>query len=522
MLTQSIIDPNKICRPLHVSVQNAIVNQSFADLKSELPDDMTLSDVKAVVDILKEQPAVHNAFGDGLVISNENMVCFFCFDMIKTAKSLLVPLVEEYGKVMAQQMLGQDKQPLDLAPENDGNNYLLPLQDVVNCVGDKYPELLDLQNQYEHTHGIGSDDDGKTLLWNTESNNDGPLVEFCRLGLYSDNLQRMCIRSVKAELDRLNNIRHGVSVSSRVEGAATIQNVGESFETSFRLLCQMLQLFNKSLDTLCSRNQHINDTVDVNNLVNEMKAELLKGCGGCLARLITEYCFFKNEIEDNNLYFDRLQEKRDEDGSDSRYLQNVNMATLEFPFFLLRCRPDQNGKPRNPNDYLRSIFPGSDGSNLSQMWSLCTYDGESNKDDHQHAEKKLELFINHLESICLTLCGIPFTVLDKKSEKRMLAERRESILHRIEQSFVNEEVVMCSTALIYQNIKSISISGRQTISSVLKALFEYDKKIPREVTKALKDLLANSSGDSSGLLMQAKGFAGAKNSKALSALVNHG
>lgn len=156
------------------------------------------------------------------------------------------------------------------------------------------------------------------------------------------------------------------------------------------------------------------------------------------------------------------------------------------------------------------------------MWSLCTYDGESNKDDHQHAEKKLELFINHLESICLTLCGIPFTVLDKKSEKRMLAERRESILHRIEQSFVNEEVVMCSTALIYQNIKSISISGRQTISSVLKALFEYDKKIPREVTKALKDLMANSSGDSSGLLMQAKGFAGAKNSKALSALVNHG
>ena len=173
MLTQSIIDPNKICRPLHVSVQNAIVNQSFADLKSELPDDMTLSDVKAVVDILKEQPAVHNAFGDGLVISNENMVCFFCFDMIKTAKSLLVPLVEEYGKVMAQQMLGQDKQPLDLAPENDGNNYLLPLQDVVNCVGDKYPELLDLQHQYEHTHGIDSDDDGKTLLWNTDSN-DGP------------------------------------------------------------------------------------------------------------------------------------------------------------------------------------------------------------------------------------------------------------------------------------------------------------------------------------------------------------
>ena len=479
---------------------------------------MTLSDVKAVVDILKEQPAVHNAFGDGLVISNDNMVCFFCCDMIKIACSeMLVPLVEEYGKVMAQRMLGQDKQPLDLAPEND---LLLPLQDVVNCVGDKYPELLDLQHQYEHAHGIDSDD-GKTLLWNTESNNDGPLVEFCRLGLYSDNLQCMCIRSVKAEVDRLNNIRHGVSVSSRVEGAATIQNVGESFETSFRLLCQMLQLFNKSLDTLCSRNQHINDTVDVNNLVNEMKVELLKGCGGCLTRLVTEYCFFKNEIEDNDLYFDRLQEKGDDDGSDSRYLQNVNMATLEFPLFLLRCRPDQNGKPQNPIDYLRSIFPGSAGSNLSQMWSLCTYDGESKKDDHQHAEKKLELFINHLESTCLTLCGIPFTVLDKKSEKKMLAERRESILDRIEQSLVEEEVVLCSTVLVYQNVKSISISGRQTIISVLKVL-EHDKKIPREVTKALKDLLANAGGGDPDLLMQAKGFAGAKNSKALSALVNHG
>ena len=517
MLTQSIIDPTKICRPLHVSVQNAIVNQSFADLKSQLPADMTLSDVKAVVDILKKQPAVHNAFGDGFVISNENMVCFFSGAMIKTCKEMLVSLVEEFSKVIAQQKLDQDKQPLDLAPENE----MLPLQDVVNCVGGEYPELLDLQHQYVR-HDI--DRDGKTLLWNTDSNDDGPLVEFCRLGLYSDNFQRMCIRSVTAEVDRLNNIRHGVSVSTRVEGASTIQNIGESFESSFRLLCQMLQMFRRSLDTLSSRNQHIDatDGISVNALINDMKNELLMGCGVCLARLITEYCFFEHEIEDHDFYFDRLQGKGDNDGSDSRYLQNINMATLEFPFFSLKCRPDQNGKPRSPFNYLRSIFHGSVGSNLSQMWKLCTYDDdESNKDDRQHADKKLEVFINHLESICLPLVGIPFTVLDKKSEKRMLAERRESILHHIEQSFVNEEVVMCSTVLICQNIRSISISGRQTINSVLELLFEHDKKIPREVTKALKDLLANASIDSSGLLMQAKAFAGAKNSKSLSAMVHH-
>ena len=473
-----IIDLQKICVLMINDIENAILTQSFANLNSYLPDDITLDEVRELIDVhlvgvMKDQSDIYKEFNDGLLIIDENMAFFFCSKMIKSCHEMLLKLIEEYSISRAKQMtVDQD--------------MIIPLGEVVRCIGDEYTDLLDLQNQYDK-----------------ERKEDGLLVKLCRV-VFSEELQRICVQAVKAEMDRINDTQHGVSVSTRTEGASTIQHVKESFESSFRSLCHLLQLCSKSINTIHSRNANVN--------VDEMYNELLKGCGSCLAKTITEHYMFKNEA-DNDLSFHTEESKNE---------QNVGIESLIFPTYSLQCC--QNGETCCPFSYLRLLFPGSDGSILSQMWSLCTAESaeDDNSDDNSQdldASKRLELFISHLTDNCLALIGLPFSVLDKKTEKKILLARREDLLNRLDRCTDKEEIVMCATALLYQQIKTLTISGKHTITSVLQNLLTNDKKIPEEVTKALQTLRDCDLEDQE-LIGQVKRFASAKNSKTLLALVN--
>jgi len=457
-------------------IENATLTQGFADLNSYLPDDIKLAEVRELIDVhlvgvMKDQSDVYKAFNDGILIIDENIVFFFCSEMIKSCKEMILKLIEEFSISRAKQM-------------TDDQDMIIPLRGVVQCIGDKYTDLLDLQNQHDQNHRIG------------------PLVKLCR-AIFSEELQQICIQAVKAEMDRIEATMHGVSVSTRTEGASTIQHVEETFESSFRTFCHLLQIMSKSIKTIHSRN--------VSNInVNDMYNELLKGCGSCLAKTITKHYMFKNEADDSDLSF------RTEESGDAQ-----NMATLIFPTYSLQCYQSET---RCPFSYLRSLFPGSDGKSLSQMWSLCT--DESGEDDIKDnnsedldASKRLELFISHLADNSLALIGLPFSVLDKKTEKKILLTRREGLLNRLDRCTDEEEIVTCATALLYQQVKTLAISGKSTITSVLQDLFPNDKKIPEVVTKALQTLRDSVIEDQE-LIGQVKGFASAKNSKSLLALVN--
>ncbi|KAL3780783.1 hypothetical protein ACHAW5_004896 [Stephanodiscus triporus] len=454
------------------------------------------------------------------------MAFFFCGDMIATCKKLLMSLVEEYSSQRAKEIAdgqtakvglpaaGKKKEKLVTPKAQD----LVPLSLVVRGIGAEYPELLDCQHQ--HNRELNINDDGKmTLSWDADNdaNDDGPLVEFCRRALFSDELERFCARSVKAEVDRLNSTRLGVSVSARSEGAAKIQHVGESFESSFRVLCYLLQLFAKSLDTLGSRAHQGEMDITMITMVNDMKEELLLGCGSCLARLVTEYYLFKN-AETHCLYFESHQEKGAVNSSPvEHYFQAVSIGTLNFPFLVLRCS-SENEIFRCPLKYLRSAFPGSTGSNLAEMWSLCSRDGQGDSSCNYTAGKKLELFVQHLVSNCLSLVGTPFAILNKKTERKVSDARRECIIDRLERSLDREEVVMCAIVLICHQVKSLSIAGSDTINLALK-LFEHDAKIPNEVTEAIKGLKSTDTCETINLIARVKKFGLAKNSKSLAAMV---
>ena len=533
LLTNSIIDADRICRPLEIAVQHALLNKGFADLRSELPSDIAAceEDAKEIIGIhlvvcLKEQPHVHKSFEDGIVIVNRKMAFFFCGDMIAACKQLLMPLVEEYSKQRAKEIADDPTAKVGLSAAGKKKEILVgqtsitakeqtlvPLSVVARGIGVKYPELFDVQHQYCPDLNI-NDDGNMTLSWeaDNDTNDDGPLVEFCRCALFSDELQRVCARSVKAEVDRLNSTRFGVSVSARFEGAAKMQHIGEAFESSFRVLSHLLQLYGKSLDALGSRAQQGEMDTSTSAMVIIMKRELLLGCGSCLARLVTEYYLFRN-AEAHCLYFESHQGAESTSMVDN-YFQAVSVEALNFPFFVLKCRSENVC----PLKYLRSAFPGGAGSNLAQMWSLCSEDGQGDSSGNHTAGKKLESFVNHLVGNCLSLVGTPFAILNKKTERKITDARREGILDRLERSQDREEVAMCVIVLICYQVKSLSIAGNETIDSMLQ-LFEHDTKIPNQVTETIQGLKSTDACETVNLIARVKMFGLAKNSKALAALV---
>jgi hypothetical protein len=103
----------------------------------------------------------------------------------------------------------------------------------------------------------------------------------------------MCTRAIKAETIA---IQHKVIASSMLEGAAGTQNKEDAFESSFRDMCYLLQLFLKGIHTIKGR-VHVDVTFD-SDIIETMKSELLRNCGSCLAKRITEYCMFKNAVQE--------------------------------------------------------------------------------------------------------------------------------------------------------------------------------------------------------------------------------
>ena len=479
-MTGSIIDTEKVCRPIANSVETAILNNVCCDLRLCLPDELS----EAVVDVetlMTESLPVLIAesnlksFRAGSQIINTNIAMFFSEAMVRDCQSMLNPLIEEHSKVRAKHCIEND-----IETETDGN--LVPLANVANAIGAKYSDLAMLNTESDIVL-IG-------LCWDSEEGRfDGALIEFCRKALLSIDFKRKCNRAVKSEMSLLKSVRHGLSVSSKTGGAAHRENVGNSFETSFRDLCHLLQLYYKSIESLGSKAQGVDGGECIK--VKELEADLLRGCGSCLAKLITEFCIFKSEddIETRALHFS-MSKKGDAD--------YASVSTVNYPAFELKC--SQSGG--DALKHLRKSFPGSVGIMLGQMWGAI----ESNE--------SLSGFIQFLTDSCLSLVGIPYSLLDKKTEKKVVANRREGLLHRLEMSQNEEQVASCTILIHLQQVKNISIYGTDLARSGL-VLLEGDKRIPAAVTEDIGKLLE---GDST-LLDSVKKYATAKNSRALAGLL---
>ena len=481
LMTGSIIDTERVCQPIANIVETAILNNSCCDVRACLPDesfeavDIEMLMTESLPVLIAESNL--KTFRAGYRIINTSVAMFFSDAMVRDCQSMLNPLIEKHSKVRAKHCIEND-----IEMETDGN--LVPLVDVANAIRSKYPDLAMLDEE-------GDIAANRRACWEAEEGRfDGVLIEFCRRTLFSVDFKRKCNRAVKAEVSLLKSVRHGLSVSSKTGGAAHRENVGASFESSFRNLCHLLQLYSKSIESLGSKAQGVEGGDCIK--VRELEADLLRSCGSCLVKQITEFCIFKSEddTETRALHFN-MSKKGDDDFA--------SVSTVNYPSFELEC--SQSGG--DVLKHLRKSFPGSAGIMLGQMWgAIGSNEGPGG-------------FIQLMTDSCLSLVGIPFSLLDKKTEKKMVAQRREGLLHRLELSRNEEEVASCTVLLLLQQMKNISIYNTDLARSGGLVLLKGDKKIPAAVTQDIDNLL---DGDSS-LLESVKKYAAAKNSKSLAGLL---
>ena len=95
-------------------------------------------------------------------------------------------------------------------------------------------------------------------------------------------------------------------------------------------------------------------------------------------------------------------------------------------------------------------------------------------------------FLEHVEENCLTLCGLPFSKLDKKSEKKFLNARRQRLMSLLDDTTDAETALDFRIALLYQLVKNMVVSsGPNTRTPILSMLSKERKASGSEVEQLI-------------------------------------
>jgi hypothetical protein len=96
-------------------------------------------------------------------------------------------------------------------------------------------------------------------------------------------------------------------------------------------------------------------------------------------------------------------------------------------------------------------------------------------------------FLSHVEENCLTLCGMPFKRLDKKSEKSFLFARKQGLTGLLSAATDPEQILEYTIMILFQQVRQVVVNGSLLRGPILTALTQ-EKKIPDPVSMALQKL----------------------------------
>jgi len=177
----------------------------------------------------------------------------------------------------------------------------------------------------------------------------------------------------------------------------------------------------------------------------------------------------------------------------------------------LSCTSDGDGGDwKDPLQLLREIMPGNIGVGLARMWIHTGgehYDGGTKISENDDGTRSsfvrpgdMNKFVAHVEENCLTIVGIPFKLLDKKAEKKLMFSRRKELSTQLQGATSAEKIYDLSIMLLYQQLRSMIVrvdscndsnsrsynneEERCIIKVILRHLFDNGnekKKIPLQV-----------------------------------------
>jgi len=170
------------------------------------------------------------------------------------------------------------------------------------------------------------------------------------------------------------------------------------------------------------------------------------------------------------------------------YCSAIDTATRDLgPQIEIQSTPDtDSGQERDPLAVLRELLPGSVGQALSDQYTLAWGQSLSSSSDPQ-STSTLHSFLGHVEENTLTICGLPFKKLDKKSEKSFLSTRRQTLRTRLQDAKDPTHVLELVIMILYQAVKNICVAGSLLRGPIL-ALLSNERKIPPPVGDRLTQL----------------------------------
>jgi len=489
------LDSERIINPIIPVLQDAISENSFCDMRMHIPEPLLHfeSDLIALMDNIVT-PQIGK---EGEVIFSQGEMLYISCGMAKNIqRKILPPLIEDYAKIRAEKLFvlksklesdvpeGKKERKSKRKKDSKTNviNYgVAPLGTVARAVLEAYPDLMDIQ---------GSDDDlNKEPVWEIvegENDNDGPILSLCRRIIYKSSFIKSCKQAIEAELDRL---RLSTSTCNRKVGAAKMKSREGMFEDTFAAACHQLQLHAKALSFFSADEDHDNHKLLQNDF-------LRSNCASFASR-ITEYCLFENDLEGDvfEITYKEGDHTKNNDDSVPRYCRPIEQSCETFSKPYLSCIMNTDADPNNralPLPTLRQVLSGSLGVTLARLWSHCGEDCYDNADVIIGGKAgNADIFLDFAKDNCLSICGLPFKLLDKKSEKQFMFARRKELTGKLENTENPASVLNLSIMLLCQQIRGLAVAGPHLPGPILNRLLidpPSGKKVPTPVAELLVQL----------------------------------
>lgn len=496
------------------------------DLHEYLPVDLIKSTI--VHSILEKSGFIAS---DGMIIIGKDGAIVISNELMKEIESkTLSRLGHEYAKVRAMEVIEAGLKGDGDNKNNDDDNYeestelrkggksrskrrgksskynnkslierknasvgVVPLLTVVAAIIEVYPFFQ--SDETSSTNMLP-----ESLDWeNDDSNNDREslVVSFCRQVLYSP-LLKLCERGVNAELQRLRSEMNSKAKISRKDTAVKVRSVEVAFSDAFVTLCHLIQAQAKFI--LFAINSDVFDEISIKKL----EEEFLRGPCADLTSRITQYCLFREEVEEESIFTFAHPTSEVEDSADicsslPPYCIDVDITARRHPKSYLSCP-----SPREPLPILRESFSGNTGIVLSRLWKKCggeCYKGgvQKSKEENECYDQTAEIiyvrpgdmdFLSFAEDNFLVLCGLPYKKLDKKAEKYLLFSRKQQLNRLLSNTDVNNPVGVLEYTImvLFQQVRNLIVFGSLLRGPVLIEALSRERKIPASLAAALKML----------------------------------
>lgn len=488
ILPNSVVRKDTIVTPLLESAFDASESQHWLDLQLHIPIELLeyeTNDVQILVDtyILTKVNGVACVRPDGALLFSDSMIQQYekyrLVSIVKNfgiarAKELFISYRDSDSKSQSDQLelnetnlSGKEKRSnrkSTKASLDEGIETMLqergtfPFQQLVQSLMEDYPDLQELESSTDL------------------------LTEICKLAFYTDAVEGSWCGAIQTELLRLQNDSKSsrslcvIGNDNYLNGFQSIENAFED-PSCFASCCYMIQ----------AKAKFVSYAMECTEVSDDMKQAIQRdffaGCCRDFAYRVTQFALYRNKVADGIVSFSV-------DGDDQEnFYSPIDICSNSYNIVHFTSTSNR----RELHTVLKDELPPGIGISLAQTWDFCD-SGSNGSMSNSASDASVNDFLEHLRDNCLTFCGLPFAIYDKKAEKKFLATRRSQLMDRLEKANNLSDALDFTIMSLYQVVKNLVVSGPLLQGSILQMLLT-ERKLPESAAEEICTLVSTADQD---------------------------